>query len=435
MINFDSEHNQHHFVMDRRLFLKNFPMLAALPTYVSGDLYTSWAKADSRIQQIEQLDPKDLLYWEKIRDAFTVDPMILDLNSAGLSPLTDEILLALIELKTTFYTLPSKKSSFYARQEDGLMKEFAALTKCKATELVFLRNASEALETAIFGLPLKKGDEVIVGLYDYPHIKAAWLQRAAREGIILKTVDIGACPKSPKQIVRKYLKQVSPRTKAVQITDLLNYSGCQLPTKEIIQKLPSHVRYRIVDAAQSFANTRNDWASLGATHIGTSLHKWLGAPAPGGLLYVNEDFIEETWPLFASDREHHKTIKKFRHLGTRDYTTIPATALALKFYLAIGESRKHKRLMELANYFVHHASKMNHFKLVSPTHEELKSNLVLFQIKGQSVKDIHKYLWKNHKIHVTTSDFEGIQGVRISPNVFTSIADLDKLLDALRSLG
>lgn len=420
--------------MYRRKFLSRLSILPAIPYLGRSDIWEDDVLSAKYKRDLQSAwNSSQTEYWEKIRSAYAKSD-ILDFNSAGLGMTNSEVNSNHVRSASDFNLAPSKKVNRYRRDKKASKSALARLTRTTVEEIAITRNATEALEIAIFGIQLKAGDEVVVGRYDYPHVYFAWQQRAKRDGIILHYVDPGVTPNSPEEILNTYLDAITPRTKAICITDLCNWNGCQHPTKAILEKLPDHVRYRIVDAAQSLGNTRDNWSEIGATHIGASLHKWIGAPVGTGLLYVDRDYISETWPLFASFSPDEETIEKFEHIGTWDTSLYISISKAVDFHLTIGHDRKLARLIELGDQIRDNVSRLEDWRLASPVHDELKSNLVVCIHADMKPKDVHAHLWKNHNIHCTTSDWQGIVGVRFSPNVFTSSEDVEKLSNVLRMM-
>ena len=420
--------------MKRRHFISGLPLLASTPVLDATGLWNDSSNYRRKLHELTKIDPDGPEFWDKIRSMYVLSEELIDLNSAGLGQMNAEVTEATHQELSNLYEIPSKNISLYYRQSKTICAELAAATNCKPEEVLLQRNATEALSAAIFGVPLQRGDEVIVGLYDYPHVYYAWRQRADRDGIVLKYVDLGKSKLTPKKIIKKYLKQLTPKTKAIQITDLINYSGCQVPTNEIINLMPAHVRYRIVDAAQSFANTTLDLSSFGATHVGASLHKWLGAPVGTGLLYVRKEYIGETWPLFASFSGTETTISKFAHVGTRNASIYPAISFALQFHQLIGTERKKNRLLRLANYLRDGLAQIKGIEILSPSNKLLQSNIVVFSHRKVESESIVRTLWKKYKIHSTALVHERINGVRFSPNVFTRFQDLDWTLSAVQKI-
>ena len=415
--------------MKRRKFISKIPLLSAAAV-VGNDIFTNAVQdAYHHLSSISDLENEpDKGYWSKVRQAFPDTGDHINFNSAGLgTPTMDTFSAFLSTVKDLQHLPPRSMTSLMRKLPKELKRSLSELTGVKTTELAIVRNATEALANAIYGIPLKKGDEVIIGNYDYPHIYYAWQQRAKRDGIVLRYADFPVTPSDPQEVIDAYLNKVNRKTRAIQLTDIVNYTGMQTPTRSILQQLPSHVRYRIVDAAQSLGNTRDDWQTLGATHIGASLHKWIGAPAGMGVLFVATDFIKETWPMFATNKMDDPTAIKFEHIGTRDAALYPATILALDFHRTMGLARKKKRLEQLTSHFCEKAEQINGLTILSPEHVALRSNIILFSCSWNDRPAMASRLWLKNKILTTGSDWKDAVGIRISINIFNTKEEIEAL--------
>ena len=89
--------------------------------------------------------------------------------------------------------------------------KLAALAGCDAEEIAINRNATESLNTVIYGLDLKAGDEVIGSKMDYPNMIQAWKQRALREGIVYKQLSFDFPIENDDEIVDAYRKAITPK--------------------------------------------------------------------------------------------------------------------------------------------------------------------------------------------------------------------------------
>ncbi|MGE5106408.1 MAG: aminotransferase class V-fold PLP-dependent enzyme, partial [Sphingobacteriales bacterium] len=149
--------------------------------------------AKEAIQQFEKfhaLPPNDALndedFWNWVKEAYTVSPNILNLNNGGVSPQPKVVQDAHIR----YYQMCNEGPSYYMWQildqgREALRTKLADLAGCSSEEIAINRNATEGLNTVIFGLNLKAGDEVVLTKQDYPNMINAWKQRAKREGIKL----------------------------------------------------------------------------------------------------------------------------------------------------------------------------------------------------------------------------------------------------------
>lgn len=379
----------------------------------------------------DQLEGED--YWIAVQRRLKPDYIprgdgYIDLNSAGLGQTFDPVLIERAQSIDAYNHVPSMRMNQLRVAGEALRDELATFTSLPVDQIDFVRNATEALHVAIAGIELEAGDEILLSAYTYPTVMAACQTRAKRTGVHLKIIDDYRA--QPEEIIETYVDAVTRRTKAIVLTDVINTVGLQLPTKEIIQAMPDHVLYRIVDAAQSLGNTRQDLSSLGATHIGASLHKWLGLPVGLGMLYVQSDYRSRTWALFGNPQD---ALHKYEHYGTTDLSPRVAGILAMSIYNEIGYSRIKDRLSDLGLYLTERMLEFTDIQLLSPSHPELRTNILLFKHRHKPHHDWWVELRKKHHIHVVKFDVNGYQGIRFSPNMLILKADLDEVISRLTS--
>ena len=162
--------------------------------------------------------------------------------------------------------------------------KLADIAGCSANEIAVNRNASEALETVIFGLRLKKGDEVVLTKQDYPSMINAWKQREQRDGIVLTWLDLDLPSEDEDEMAKQFIDAFSDKTRVVHITHVINWNGQILPVKKIAREARSRGIEVVVDGAHAFAHMDFKIPDLECDYYGTSLHKWLSAPFGSGML-------------------------------------------------------------------------------------------------------------------------------------------------------
>lgn len=379
--------------------------------------------------------PGDEDFWALIRQAYTVSPQIINLNNGGVSPQPAVVQDAMVR----FYHQANEGPSYYMWQvldqgREPLRRRLAELAGCDPEEVAMNRNASEALETAIYGIPLEKGDEVVLSKQDYPNMINAWKQREQREGIVLKWVNHQLPTEDTDILVRGYTDLFSSRTRVVHITHIINWNGQVLPAREISRKAKERNILVVIDGAHSFAHLDYTVPDLGGDYFGTSLHKWLSAPFGSGFLWVRKDRIAKTWPLFASQEPLSGDIRKFEALGTRSFPIEHAVGEAIDFQRLIGNRRKQERLWYLKNYWTSQVLDLPGVSIGTPVSADWSGAIALLQIEGKEPSEISQALWKDYKIHTVAIVWENIRGVRITPHVYTSLRDLDLLVKAIRQI-
>ena len=432
--------NRHQY----RTYMRNFnrrSFLQVLKALSAGSLLpaTSWSQnLHKALKTAENTPPETLAadedFWQYIRQSYTGSPYWIDLNSAGLSASPKMVQEAL----KSYADLCNEIPSYNLRRvldagKEVLRRKLATLCGCPPEELAIQRNATEALETIIFGLALKAGDEVVLCRQDYSTVIAAWKQREQRDGIKLVWVNLQMPSEDNAYLANAYIRAFTPKTKVVNITHMINWNGQILPVKTIADAAHQRNIEVMVDGAQSLAQFKFTIPELGADYFGASLHKWLGAPIGTGLLYVKKEKIKNLYALFAPSNLQSTDMEKFEHSGTRPTATEQAIQKAIDFHEMIGQERKEQRLQYLKNYWMTKVQHLPGVELCTSMQPDFACAIGMINIKGKNPGDLMAYLGKNYLIHVIAVDLEGIKGVRISPNVFTTTRELDQLVEGIRA--
>ncbi len=418
---------------DRRKFLLASglglgTLLPALPSSKTKDW--TWLHDLKNISVDDSIE--DEAYWHEIRRAFTVSSTVINLNNGGVSPSP----LTVQQAVERYNQLSNEAPSYYMwrildQGREPLRERLANLAGCSPDEIAINRNASEALETIIFGLRLEKGDEIVLTKQDYPNMINAWKQRAHRDGIVLKWINLELPIENESDLANQYINAFTSKTKIVHITHVINWTGQIIPSRRIADEAHKRGIEVLVDGAHSFVHIDFKIPDLGADYFGTSLHKWLCAPIGSGMLYVKKDKISKLYPLLAAGDPESEDIRKFENLGTRSFPIEQGIAQAIDFNEMLGMERKEKRLRFLKNYWCQKVNELEEVHLNTSLKNNFSCAIANISIKGKTPADLDGYLWDKHKIHTVGIVWENINGVRITPNVYTQLSELDKLVDAI----
>ena len=424
----------------RRKFISNISSFAATVGFSS--FFTS-AQGQSFLEEFELKNHfsdenlvEDEEFWRQIRSAYTISPTIINLNNGAVSPSPKVVQEAVEFYNRLSNELPSMHlNRTINRTKDSIRGKLAELAGCDGEEIAILRNATEALENIIFGLPLKKGDEVVLSKYDYPSIISSWEQRALRDGIKLKWVDFEFPMEDKSLIVKAFAERFTKKTKVVNITHMINWTGQILPVKEIALVAKKQNIDVLVDAAHTFGQFEFNFHDLNCDYLGTSLHKWLCAPFGTGMLYVKKEKIKDVFPLFGSVDPLGDDIRKFEHIGTRSTGVEQAIASAIDFHLLIGAKRKFERLFYLKNYLIEGLSKNDRIHIKTSKKKDFGGAIAFFEIEGvENPNSIIRSLFVDYSIHAINLKHENINGIRVTPNVFSLKSEMDKFLEAMQKL-
>ena len=372
-------------------------------------------------------------YWSQIRNAYSINPTIINLNNGGVSP-SPKVVQDAVE---HYNRLANELPSFHLNRTIGKGKEsvrrmLAELGGCDPEEIAIHRNATESLENIVFGLSLKKGDEVVLSKYDYPSIVSSWKQRELRDGIKLKWVDLEFPMEDKALIVKAFEKEFTKNTKVVNITHMINWTGQVLPVRAIADAAKKMDIDVLVDAAHTFCQMDFNIPDLNCDYLGTALHKWLCAPFGTGMLYVKKDKIKDVYPLFGSAEPRGGNIRKFEHIGTRSTGLEMAIAHAIDFHNLIGANRKYERLFYLKNYLLEGLEMIPRIQVKTSKQKEFSGALAYFEIDGiEKIHQLTSELFHQHQIHTVGVVHEKVKGIRATPNIYMLKSEIDRFVEVL----
>jgi selenocysteine lyase/cysteine desulfurase len=374
--------------------------------------------------------------WITIRKQFVIANEVINLNNGAVSPQP----IPVQQAHAANLQLANTGPSFFMwrkldQQREPLRKRLATLFGCDAEELAINRNTTEGLNTIIAGLPLQKGDEVILSKYDYPNMLNAWKQRAQRDGIVLKWVELKLPEENAEEITAKYKEALSPATKVVHITHVINWTGQIMPVKQIADLARANGAAVMLDAAHSFAQFDFKLSDFAVDYAATSLHKWLCAPFGTGMLYIRKENISKVWPAFATPEYLANNIRKFESIGTRSFAAEMAINNAIDFHEKIGIQQKEERLRFLKNYWCDQVKHLPKVRFYTSMKNEFSCGMATFTILGFDASTIDTRFMSDFKIHTSVVKVEQLNGIRISPHVYTSLSELDVLVKAIKTLS
>jgi len=425
---------------DRRTFLKRTAAIAG--AFSTASLFHQAHAADFRAaaSSVSHLDALDIAqnedFWSVIQRAYSVNPNLINLNNGGVSPSP----LVVQQAVERYNQLSNEGPSYYMWQildqgREPLRQKLAHLAGTSPEEIAINRNSTEALNTIIYGLPLKAGDEVIGTKQDYPNMIQAYRQRAEREGIVYKQLSFDFPIEDDAAIVRAYEQAITPRTRLIHVTHMVNWVGQTMPVQKIADMAHAHGIEVICDGAHSFGLLDFKIPDLHCDYFGTSLHKFLSAPIGTGMMWIKSDKIAQIWPLTCNGNPRGSDIRKFETLGTRSFPIEQGIGEAINFHEGIGSKRKEQRIGYLKNYWASRAQQIPKVKLHTSLNLNYSCAICGVSIDGMTPGAVASALFDRYKIHTVGIVWENISCVRVTPHVYTTLPDLDKLVTALGEIA
>ncbi len=411
--------------------------LAALAVPSIGALVK---KVEAATHSIANLTPEQVAmdedYWSIIQKSFTVTRGIVNLNNGGVSPSPRIVTEALVRYiwqqeDATAYTM----WQILEPQSETIRTGLAEMFGCDREEIAITRNASESLEILLMGMDFKPGDEILTTTQDYPRMLTTLRQRERREGLVLKTIKIPIPPKDLSEIAAGFERGITPRTKLILISHQVNITGQITPVKAVCEMARAKGIETIVDGAHSFAQFDFKHKDLNCDYFGTSLHKWLFAPKGSGLLFVKRDKIEKLWPLMAAEKKQSNDIRKFEEVGTHSAAPRLAIGEAMLFHNGVGGKRKEARLRYLSRYWMNRLKEVPKVRFHTSFDPDQSCAIANVEIEGMDPTAIGSYLFTKHRIFTTPIVHDEFKGIRITPNVYTTLSELDRFCEVMEQIA
>jgi len=417
--------------MQRRHFLQAAGALA----FLRPDSIERARAATTGNNRVAEDVARDEDFWREIQSAFTLDRNIINLNNGGVSP-SPRIVQEAMRRSLEFSNIAPAYSMWRVLEPEveNVRRGLAADFGCDPEEIAITRNASEGLEICQLGLDLKPGDEVLTTDQDYPRMITTWKQRERRDGIVLKMISFPTPPPSLDDLADRFERAITPRTRVIHFCHITNLTGQIFPVKRICQMARGRGIEAIVDGAHAYAQFPIKHADLDCDYYGVSLHKWLLAPHGTGLLYVRKSKIAKLWPMMAAPEEMTDNIRKFEEIGTHPAANHNAISDALEFHQTIGVDRKAARLRYLRSLWTERLTQIAGVSTPTSSDPRMSCGIGLLSVSGKAPGPLCDQLWDKYRILTVAIVHKQFQGLRITPNIYTTVPEIETFCGAVEKL-
>lgn len=419
----------------RRRFLQTAAGSAGLPFLAPRRLDALERRLEAWSGQTTGAVATDAAFWAEVRQMFPVPTGYVHLENGYSSPQPAPTYEAFLRHERTI----NDGLSLYMRRRRAddvvaVKQQVADLAGCPADEIVITRNTTESLGTVIHGLEVARGDEAVMCDQDYGSMLEQFRQQSRRHGLTCVEIAIPLHPTSDEEIVDAYARAITPRTKVMLVSHMVNITGQILPVRKITDMAHAKGVRVIVDAAHSFAQLVFAVPELGGDFLGASLHKWLCTPLGAGLLHIRKDRIADVWPLFGDTTMPADDIRKLERTGTQPGWTLLAIVDAIRFHKTIGAERKQARLRYLQQYWTDRVRDTKGLYLNTPAGDRACA-IANVGVTGMTPQALATALFDRFGVYTVAIDTKPVKGVRVTPHLFTTTAELDTLVAALHTLA
>ena len=378
-------------------------------------------------------------FWQRVATHYRVTDKVINLEAGYWGVMAAPV----AEEYARHVERVNRESSYYARRSFGadleaVRKRVAAFLRVEPEELAFARSATESLYALIGGYnKLKAGDAVLYADLDYPAMQNAMRSLAERRGVEPIRIAIPE-PASYDSVLATYTAALDkhPNIRLVLLTHVSNKTGLVIPSAALTTLARSRGADTIVDGAHAIGQIDLGIPDLGADFVGFNLHKWVGAPLGVAAFYIKQSRITDVDRMMG---EAGETIDSRIHTGTTNFAAFLTIPAALDFHEAIGRAHKAARLRYLRDRWVKSVRELPHVQVLTPDDPRMSAGITSFRLRGQTsgaANDrVVEALLTRHGIFTRRS--AGVDGgdcVRVTPSLYTKLADVDRLAQALREI-
>jgi selenocysteine lyase/cysteine desulfurase len=417
--------------MDKRSFLKRMGQVAAITPFLPYQVH-----AKSNRPSLSYNYESEEEFWRRIRVDYALKPDYINLENGyyNIAPVPT------IQKFTKHIENVNYEGSYYMRtvqwdNKKRIANRLAKLVGCASDELIITRNTTESLDMIIGGYPWKEGDEAIYAVQDYGAMREHFKLVAKRHGIVNKKVSIPNHPKTDEELVSLYEKEITPKTKLLMVCHMVNITGQIMPIRKICDMAHKYGVEVMVDGAHCVGHIEVNIAALNCDYYGSSLHKWLSTPLGAGILFVAKRNVSKIWPLLAEHHREPDDIGRLNHIGTHPVHTDLAINDAMDYLDLIGLERKEKRMRLLQRYWSDQVRDSENVIINTPVESHRSCGIANVGIRSMKPAELAKTLLAEFKIFTVAIDQDNVQGCRITPNVYTTLEELDDFVKAIKTLA
>ena len=376
-------------------------------------------------------------YWVQISNQFPIRPGLIVMNAANLCPTHYGVLEHVFGLTRDLDADVSfQNRAKFADAKSQARALLAGYVGADPDEIAITRNTGEGNNFIINGLDLGPDDEVVIWDENHATNNIAWDVRAKRRGFSVNKVPTPDRGSTPEDLRRHFAGALTARTRVFAVSHVSNISGIGLPMKALCEECRDRNILTLVDGAQTFGALSLDLHDMACDFFTGSLHKWPMGPKEAGLLYVRRGLAETVWPSVVGagyENVEIRSAERFESFGQRNDPTIAALAPAVEFHNVIGKDRVEARLRAVFQRLRAGVTAIPGASVLTPSDPEASAGILVFNLPGIDGRTAFETLHSQHGVAVTRSGL--VDGLRLSPHVYNTFEQVDRVLEALREMA
>lgn len=362
---------------------------------------------------------------------YMLQPGLIYLNTGSLGPTSRSVLDAVVnswaQLETNPVAMSYGGGAAHALA-DKTRGSVAALINCSADEVLLTRSTTNAMNIAALGIDLVRGDRVLTTDAEHEGGSACWKYLEKRIGIGVDRVAIGPEDHDVKGIVERFATAIKKETRVISVSHVIFSTGLRMPVREIVALAKAKNILTIVDGAQAAGNIEVDVKDIGCDAYAAPGHKWLMAPKGTGFLYIKKDSASKIQPVEWTDGKTYVA----GSAGIGSLPLIVGLGAAIEAARKRGIAASEAQNLRLRNRAFEGLKRIAKVRVSSAPSGPLATALIMFRLPdgvenmpfSAAIRDKHKVILRG---------VPRFKGMRLSPHVFNTEADIDAALHAIRT--
>lgn len=387
------------------------------------------------------------------RSQFRYPENLLFFNSGSMSLSPTAIVDAVQHEKLRFEDNPTDALFGAWARLWAIQKELAAYLKVRPQDMYLRQNVTYAMNDFIMALKLPKGSEILYSDLEYGAIVKQCQYKAEIEGLTTREFAIHSDLPSEKVtediLLSSIERALSPKTSMVMLSHVMTGTGLKIPIEKIGRLLRSKNIFFVVDGAHGAGTEDLKIDASFLDFYGSNLHKWMMGPKGTGFGWIAPHMREHLQPKFAGWTtgvvpDYHQTFGNGDEWAMRwmicatvnfaDFLGIPAM---LRYWREQGAGKiyaDHRAKLELTRTRV---SAATGWKCLSQYPGALQTQLLAFDLPDAVLKipDLAARLFAKKNIVVSTPYVRGKTILRLSPNIYNTEAEIDRLSLELKNVN
>ena len=419
---------------NRRNFIRSASVLAAFTLNEMQALAASHQIKSGG----KSIPPDDEEYWHNVRQLFPLGKEWTYLNNGTFGPspypVIDAVHNGMMDQDREgnyggYDSTPGKLAKFLGANDD---------------EIALTHNVTEGINIACWGVPLQRGDEVILTTHEHVGNAMPWMYRAKVHGIVIKKYTPAS---TAHETLNRISSLINKKTRAIATPHIPCTQGQVLPVKEICRLAKDKGLFSLIDGAHGPGMLNLDLHDIGCDTYASCSHKWMLGPKGTGFLYVRKDFQDTLQTYYGGGGSDDGkwdimtdpiTMGGYAHTAHRYHGGTQANALytgvnaSIDFIETIGLVNIHNRIKYLGSYTQNRLLEFHgKVELLTPAEERSRCAVNGFRIKGVDFQKFYNTCAEN-KIRIRSVGENGLNSLRVSTHIYNNKAEVDKLMDLIR---